>query len=69
MLSPSVISDVISSLVALEQGNIEKSEKRMMRIVDTDEENFNIFWTTRSISMKFSRKMWLMITLKVIPHL
>ena len=43
MLSPSVISDVISSLVALEQGNIEKSEKRMMRIVDTDEENFNIF--------------------------
>ena len=69
MLSPSVISDVISSLVALEQGNIKKSEKKMMRIVDTDEENFNIFWTTRSISMKFSRKMWLMITLKVIPHL
>ena len=69
MLSPSVISDVISSLVALEQGNIKKSEKKMMRIVDTDEGNFNIFWTTRSISMKFSRKMWLMITLKVIPHL
>ena len=43
MLSPSVISDVISSLVALEQGNIKKSEKKMMRIVDTDEENFNIF--------------------------
>ena len=69
MLSPSVISDAISSLVALEQGNIKKSEKKMMRIVDTDEGNFNIFWTTRSISMKFSRKMWLMITLKVIPHL
>ena len=28
MLSPSVISDVISSLVALEQGNIKKSEKK-----------------------------------------
>ena len=43
MLSPSVISDVISSLVALEQGNIKKSEKKMMRIVYTHEENFNIF--------------------------
>ena len=28
MLPPSVISDVISSLVALEQGNIKKSEKK-----------------------------------------
>ena len=27
MLSPSAISDVISSLVALEQGNIKKSER------------------------------------------
>ena len=30
-----------------------------MKIVNTDGENFHIFWTGWGISMKFSGKMWL----------
>ena len=30
-----------------------------------DGESFYIFWTSWEISMRFSEKMWLMITLKV----
>ena len=38
---------------------------KWMKIANIDRESFNIFWTTCDISMKFSGKMWLMITLKV----
>ena len=39
-----------------------------MKIAKADRETFHIFWTTWEISMKFSRKMWLMIILKVIKN-
>ena len=32
--------------------------QKMMKIVNNDEENLRIFWTTRGISMKFSGKMY-----------
>ena len=37
-----------------------------MKIANIDREILHNFWTTWRISMKFSGKMWLMITLKVI---
>ena len=36
-----------------------------MKIGNMDRESFYIFWTSWEISMRFSEKMWLMITLKV----
>ena len=49
---------MLTSLVSLQQGNIKQSEK-LMKIVNTEEENFHIFWTSWGISMKLSAKMWL----------
>ena len=39
-----------------------------MKILNIDEENLHIFWTTWGISMKFSGKIWLMIILKVTTN-
>ena len=36
-----------------------------MKIVNIEEKNLDIFWMSWEISMKFSRKMWHMIILKV----
>ena len=55
---------MLTSLVCLQQGNVEKS-KKLMKIVNIDEENLQIFRTTQGISMKFSGKMYLMIILKI----
>ena len=40
-----IICFMLTSLVYLQQGNIKKS-KKLMTIVNTDEENFHIFRTT-----------------------
>ena len=60
MLTSSVICDVISFFVTRER----KKFKKLMEIVYIKEKEFGIFWTTRGISMKFSRKVWLIIILK-----
>ena len=39
-----------------------------MKIVNIDGENLHVFWTAWEISMKFSRKMWLMIILIVTKN-
>ena len=52
------------SLAYLQQGNVKKSPK-LMKIVNTDEENLHIFRTPSGILMKFSGNICLMITLKV----
>ena len=54
---------MMASLVSLLQENFKNSEKSM-EVVNTDGENLYIFWTIWEISMKFSRKMCLMIILK-----
>ena len=36
-----------------------------MEIANIDREILHVFWTTSGILMKFSRKMWLLIILKV----
>ena len=55
---------MMTSLVFLQQGNVKKS-KTLIKIVNIENENLHIFWTTWGISMKFSGKTWLMIILKV----
>ena len=55
---------MLTSLVSLQQGNVNKS-KKLMKIVDIEEENLHIFWASWRISMKFSEKMRLMIILLV----
>ena len=55
---------MLTSLVCWQQGNVKKS-KKFMKIVKIDEENLQIFQTTRGISMKFSGKMCLMIIVKI----
>ena len=40
----------------------------MLKIANIGRESLQIFWTNRGISMKFSRKMWLMIILKVTKN-
>ena len=58
---------MLTSLVYLLQGNFTKS-KKMMKMVNTEEENLHIFQTTWRISMKFSGKVCLMIILKVTKN-
>ena len=50
--------------VSLQQGNVEKFEK-LIKMVNIEEENLHIFWTSWGISMKVSGKMWVMRILKV----
>ena len=52
---------MLTSLVSLQQRNVKKSEK-LIKIINRDKENLHIFWTIWKTSMKFSGKMWLMIT-------
>ena len=52
---------MLISLVYFQQGNV----KKLMKIVNTDEENLHIFHTTQGNSMKFPGKMCLMTILKV----
>ena len=51
----------------MQQENVKKS-KKLMKLVNSDEENLHIAWTTWRISMKFSGKMCLMIILKVTKN-
>ena len=46
----------LTSVVSLWQGNVKKS-KKSTKIVNIEEENLRLFWTTWAILMKFSRKM------------
>ena len=57
-----------SFFVTIKCQNIQKKWWTSMKIANTDRESFHIFWKTSGISMKFSRKMWLMIILKVIKN-
>ena len=58
---------MLMSLVCLYQENIKESEK-MMEIVNIKEENLNTFWMAWGIFKKLSKKMWLMIILKVTKN-
>ena len=62
--NPGVICYLPTSLAFLQQGNVKKS-KKLVNVVNIEEENLHIFWTSWEIPMKFSGKMWLMIILKV----
>ena len=55
---------MLTSLVYLQWRNVKKS-KKLLKLVNIDEENLHIFQTTWGISMKFSGKMCLVIILKV----
>ena len=44
---------------------MKKIFEKLTKIVNNEEENLHIFWTSWGISMKFSGKMWLVIILKV----
>ena len=61
----SVICDAISFF--LQQGNVKKS-KKIIKIVNIEEENLHILSTSWGISIKFSGKMWLMIIIKVTKN-
>ena len=52
--------DVISFLL---QGS-----KKLMNIVNAEEENPHIFWTTWGVLMNFSENMWLMTILIVAKN-
>ena len=54
---------MLTSLVYLEQANVKKS-KKLLKLDNIDEENLDVFRKISSISIKFSRKMCLMIILK-----
>ena len=55
---------MLTSLVCLQQGNVKKS-KKLMKIVNIDKENLQIFRKTQGISKQFSEKMCLMMILKI----
>ena len=46
---------MLKSIVSLQQENSKKPEK-LMKIVNIEEENLQIFWTSWGISMKFKKK-------------
>ena len=56
---------MLTSLVYLQQEKYQKIQK-IDELTNMDEEDLDIFRTTSGISMKFSRKMCLMIILKHI---
>ena len=62
-----VVCYMLTSLVSLKQGNIEKSEQ-LARIVNIEEENPHIFWTSWVMLIKFSGKMWLIIILNPLSE-
>ena len=58
---------MLTSLVFLQIENVKKSEK-LMKTVNIDGENLQIFWKTSGISIQFLGKVWLMITLEVTKN-
>ena len=44
---------------------MSKNSNNLMKLVNIEEENLCIFWTTWVISMKFSGKIWIVIILQV----
>ena len=59
---------MLTTLVSLLQGDVRKNLKsrwKSMKIANIDREILHIFWTTSGISVQVSRKMWIMIILKV----
>ena len=56
---------MLAPLVSLQQGNVKKSGK-CVKVIDTEVENINIFWTTWGISI--SGKISLIIKLKVTKN-
>ena len=63
MLTSSVICDVMS--VFATRKCQKKKKKKLVKLVNIEEENIHIFRGTWGILMKFSGKMCLMIILKV----
>ena len=59
-----IICYIPTSLAYFQQGNAKKS-KKLIKIVNTGEEDFHIFRMTWGVSMTFSGKMCLMMILKV----
>ena len=59
-----IVCYILTPLVYLQQ-EMSKKSKKMIKIVNTGEENLYIFRTTWGILMKFSGKISLMIILKV----
>ena len=62
MLTSSVICDVMSVFATRK---CQKKKKKLVKLVNIEEENIHIFRGTWGILMKFSGKMCLMIILKV----
>ena len=62
-----IICHKLTSLVSLWHGNVKKP-KKSMKIADIVREILHIFWTTKGISIKFSGKMWPIITLTVTKN-
>lgn len=48
-----------------ENNQPNKQTKKYVKVVNIDEKNLHIFWTTAGISMKLSEKIWVMIILRV----
>ena len=54
-------ADVLSFFVTRKSQNIRK----IVKIVNVEEENLYMFWTFWTILMKLLENMWLMMTLKI----
>ena len=62
-----IICYMLMSLVCLQQRNV-KNPRKLMKIVNIDEEHLHTFQMTCEISIEFSEKMCLMIVLKVTKN-
>ena len=58
---------MLTSLVSLQQRNVKKS-KKLMNMVNIEEENIHIFLTNWGISITFLGKMWLVIIFEVTKN-
>ena len=58
---------MLTSSISLKQENFKKS-KKSMKIFNIEVEDLYISWMTWGISVEFSGKMWLIITLKVTKN-
>ena len=65
MLTSSVISCRHYFLCTKEISKNPRNRWKLMKIASIDREILQIFWMTWGISMKFSRKIWLVTILKV----
>ena len=64
MVTSLLYADVISFFVTSKCQKIRK----LMKIVNPDEENLHIFWTTCGVSLKCSGKMWIITILEVTKN-